>query len=141
MGKVDFPETSSRDTLDDPSYNYQWSVGDDVIVQLIYQLELFPDSCIAKDVEYWYNSLYSELSAPAELPKCHPPEYCETPSNLAFILGLLAQFATGTLLVALEPLIASRLAALGLPAARRVLFQFSQRINRRVVEQIGATVD
>lgn len=29
---------------------------------MLYQLAVIPDSCIAKDILSWYNSLYSELS-------------------------------------------------------------------------------
>jgi hypothetical protein len=38
-------------------------------------------------------------------------------------------------------LIAGKLASLGLPAARRVLFQFGNRIDRRIVDELSSDVN
>lgn len=41
--------------------DYFWE-GGDLIAQIVYELFNYPDSCFAKDVNSWYNLLYSRLS-------------------------------------------------------------------------------
>lgn len=39
---------------------YFWD-GGDLIAQILYELSNYPESCFAKDVNSWYNLLYSRL--------------------------------------------------------------------------------
>lgn len=111
-----------------------------MLVQLAYELAIFPGSCIAKDVDYWYNSLYSELFREVEFPQCHPNEYCEQPQEVEDFEELFNSLATGDVVVVIETILRNRLEELSRRLGRRIVRQLCRRLERSITRNSGRRV-
>lgn len=78
--------------------DYYWE-GGDIIAQIAWELANKPDSCFSKDVNSWYNSLYSELGQLEDCSYRLPDPELPLPGEVVDILiGLGQEVVTGLLI-------------------------------------------
>lgn len=120
-----------------PPGNYDFEAPD-IVRQLWYELEFYPDSCLSQLNIEWYNSLYSELGDVSEFVCC-ALEDIDDPSEDS-VLDFLFELGFSALRGNLVKFLTTELALLGKKEAKKALDQLFKEVQDNIVEDLSPKI-
>lgn len=115
----------------------------ELLAQLAQELECNPDSCLTRNVNAWYNSLYSELS---DFSDCRyqveiNQELCEKVDTPDKLLELLRAFVLGNVEEVILEWLIDEIVKEGRRAGKRTIDSIERRLRRGLKQATSREVN